>query len=217
MPKKLKYIFIDESGTLPDKNDSFVVVTAIATDDPRKLTDLSSSVRKSLRGSKKVPAEIKFYSSGDKTKTIFLTKLNRLDISVSVLVVSKKDSSIEDSPLNFAALCYYSIKPITSKNKLLDIELIFDKHFHRPDDRLRFNLFLERKIHNIKKIRHVDSQRERAVNCADMISGAVLCSLRKTDKFFLIIKKKIAHYKQVQWSELKRKFLSEIKNLAEPM
>lgn len=217
MSRKLKYLFIDESGTLSDKNDSFVVVTAVATDDPRKLTDLSNSIRKSLRGSKKLPAEIKFYSSGDKTKTIFLTKLNQLDISISVLVVSKKDSSIEDSPLNFASVCYYSIEPITRKNKSSDIELVFDKHFHKPGDQLRFNLFLERKIHNIKKIRHVDSQRERAVNCADMISGTVLCSLRKTDKFYLIIKKKIAHYKQVRWSELKRKFLSEIKNLAEPM
>ena len=217
MPRKLKYIFIDESGTLPDKKDSLVVVTAIAIDDPRKLTNLSNSVRKGLKGSKKVPSEIKFYSSGDKTKTIFLTKLNQLDISVSILVVSKKDSSIEDSPLNFAAICYYSIKPLARKNKLSDIELVFDKHFHKLDDQLRFNLFLERKFHNIKKIRHVDSQRERAVNCADMISGSMSYSLRKTNKFFPIIKRKIAYYKQVQWSELKRKFLSEIKNLAEPM
>lgn len=217
MSRKLKYIFIDESGTLPDKNDSFVVVTAIATDDPRKLSEVSNFVRKNLKKSKKAPSEIKFYSSGDKTRTIFLSKLNQLDISVSVLMISKKNSSIEDSPLNFATACYYSIKPIVRKNKLLDIELVFDKHFHKLDDQCRFNFFLERRLHNIKKIRHVDSQRERAVNCADMISGAVLCSLRKTNKFFLIIKRKIVHYKQVQWSELKRKFLSEIKNLAEPM
>jgi len=53
MTKPTVYIFIDESGTLPDPKDKVVIVAAVGTKLPEKLIKVSRSVRKFLRSKQK--------------------------------------------------------------------------------------------------------------------------------------------------------------------
>ena len=55
------YIFIDESGTLPDPDNLSVVLTAVATENPQVLNRFRGKSKK----------EIKFYLSGEKTRKLY--------------------------------------------------------------------------------------------------------------------------------------------------
>ncbi len=68
-------VFIDESGTLPDPKDKVVIVAAVGTDIPEKIDVIIKEIRKKGKFRKQT-CELKFYTSGDRTRTSFLKRIN---------------------------------------------------------------------------------------------------------------------------------------------
>ena len=54
-------IFIDESGTLPDQKDKYIVISAVATNKLKEAKNVISKVLASLRQRKIRVKELKFY------------------------------------------------------------------------------------------------------------------------------------------------------------
>jgi hypothetical protein len=198
-------VFVDESGTLPDPKDKVVIVAAVGSQSPEKLLTISKSVRKFQK--KKYSAEIKFYKAGERTKKKFLEKLAKEDLEIFVLTVEKEGKKIEDSPGNFALLCWLILEDclLFYKNKLKQV--IFDRHFHQKKDQEKFNQVLTRLLNRQLIFIHVDSQKDSRVNAADMVAGSLLWKATGKDKkFYQLIKEKITSEKIINWKQIREKF-----------
>lgn len=205
-------IFIDESGTLPDPKDQVIIVAAVGTNLPQKLTKVSKSVRKYLKRSKKTLSEIKFYRAGEKTKRKFLEALAKQNVAIFTLAVEKYGQKIVDTPGNFALLCWLLLEDCFLFYQKGVKQIIFDRHFHQLKDQEEFNQILVRLLDKKLVINHVDSQQDPRVNAADMVAGSLLWfKTGKNKKFYQLIKKKVISEKVLNWKEIKRKFLSRKK------
>ena len=214
----MKYtIFIDESGTLPDPLDSVVVVAAVGTDLSRKLSRITTAVRKQIPKKQKSLPEIKFYRAGEQTKKRYLKLLSKQNVQIFLLTIEKHHKTIPDNPTNFALLCWLLLQDCLKHYHPQEItEFVFDRHFSQDQDRLEFNHILSALLEKQFVFRHVDSQTEPAINAADMIAGAFLWKTTGKDiQFFNIIESKVVSSKKLNWPEAKRKLFTT-KNLAEP-
>lgn len=149
-------VFIDESGTLPDTKDEVIVVATVGTNIPNRLNQLFSKVRKQFKKSSPL-SEIKFYTSGDKTKETFFEYLAKEDVGIFVLVVDKKGRKIPDTPRHFALLCWLLLSEVLNFYSQVK-EIIFDRHFQQKADLEVFNKTLEQLLELKIAFRHVDSQ-----------------------------------------------------------
>lgn len=203
--KKNTFIYIDESGTLPDPHGSIVVVAAVGTTNPAMLLLPKKTAKKTL--TKNAIKEIKFYRSGDTTKRKFLQTLSKQDVAIFVLVIEKHDQIIADTPENFAFVCSLLLSDCLHYYQFESLSMVFDRHFHRTSDQERFNTFLEEFLGKKLSITHVDSLNENAVNTADMVAGSLLWSRTgKNPAFYEIIKPKVIEEKIINWKEAKGRF-----------
>jgi len=201
-------VFIDESGTLPDQNDRFIVICGVAVKQLKEAENIFSRISTSLKISKTKLQEIKFYHAGQKTKRQFLSGLVLANFGIFILVIDKKMRKIIDSPENYGILVADLINEINLWYKPERIDFILDKHFYRKIDQDRFDNILRGEIKdNIEhKIEHVDSKINYLVNIADMAAGAVLRKYNRKDvEFYNIIKENIIVEKIINWPEIKRK------------
>lgn len=202
-------IFIDESGTLPDPKDRVIVVAAVGSKAPAKIELIIKTVRK--RGKfKKTTEELKFYTVGDKTKTAFFKEIAKEQVSIFILTVEKMGRKIPDTPQHFAVLCWLLLTDVFSFYPQIK-EIVFDRHFHRNKDIKHFNQLLQKLIKNLPDLKHVDSKKDKKVNIADMIAGAVLAKeVKKDDKFYKMFRKQIISEARINWPEAKRKLIKKI-------
>jgi len=102
------YIVIDESGTLPDSNDSFIVLTAVVAHTQRELRTVINTERRLLKQRKiTVPSELKFYTASNRLRHSVLVRISHTKgIRLYVLVVNKEERSISDSPVNYGILIW---------------------------------------------------------------------------------------------------------------
>jgi len=210
MEDKNMTIIIDESGTLPDPNDRVIIIAAVGTKLPERLSKLSKELRKKLAKKNKKVSEIKFYRAGKRTKKLFLSQLAKEDICLFVLIVEKNGQKIADNPENFAFLCGLLIKEcqIFYKDKIRKI--ILDRHFFRESDQKRFNNYLKQLFDLKVTMRHLDSQRNPEINSADMVAGSILWKVTGKDKvFYRMIKKLIISEKIINWKEVKQRFFQK--------
>lgn len=209
-------IFIDESGTLPDPTDKFIVICGVGVRQTKEAKNIISRILSSLRQRKIRINEVKFYRAGQNTKRQFLSGIVSASFDIFVLVVNKKGRKIADSPENFALLVADLVNEIKLWYKPEKVALVIDRHFHRKNDQSEFDKFLSRGINgNLKhQIAHVDSQHIPSVNTADMAAGAVLWKYTEKDpQFYHLIKDNIVVEKIISWPEIKRKNISQLKNL----
>ena len=212
--KNLKqyFIFIDESGTLPDVKDKFIVVAGVGAEKIKDAKDLISRVLKSLRQRKIKIRELKFYYSGDRTKIQILSGMVSCGFEIFILAVDKKKRKISDTPENFALLVGELVNGINLWKPERNLKIIIDRHFHRKNDEKSFNNFLQEKvIKNIDyDIQHIDSQQNFIVNLSDFAAGANLAKYNKDSfQFYNIIKENILFEKIVNWPALKRKSIKK--------
>ena len=207
-------VFIDESGTLPDIKDKVIIVAAVGTKQPVILRSLLGQVLKNSK-LKKSGAELKFYTASDRAKTAFFEKIIKEDLEIFILIVEKMGRKIPDTPENFAIVCALLLTDVLSFYPQV-LEVVFDRHFSREQSISEFNLILENLLDKKIRLRHADSQKEKAVNAANMIAGATLAKeTGKNKEFFAMIREKIITVKTVNWPEAKRHFFTN-KNLPEP-
>lgn len=209
---KQYYILIDESGTLPDPKDKFVVIAGVGLEKIKEARNLISQILKSLRQRKIRIKEVKFYYAGERSKQQILSGIVLAGFGVFAIVVDKKRRRIADIPENFALLVGELINEINLWQPKRNLTIIIDRHFHRRKDEIDFNKSLQR---NITKdltytIQHKDSQQNSIINLADFVAGAILAKYNKnTFQFYKIIKENILLEKIVNWPELKRKSLGK--------
>ena len=148
------FIYVDESGTLPDPKGPIIVIAAVATYSINQLILPSKSASKSLFRNN--GNEIKFYKSGDKTKKKFLTVLSKSDIQIFALILEKHGQKIPDTPENFAAICSFILHDCLDYYQNSVISIIFDRHFHNPSDLKKFDAIIK-KISNRFEISRIKS------------------------------------------------------------
>jgi len=203
-------IFIDESGTLPDIKDKFIVICGVGVEKIKEAENIFSRIRTSLRQRKIKVQEIKFYYAGQNTKRQFLSGLVSANLKIFALVIEKKGRKIADIPENFGILVAELVNEMIFWYKVKKINLVLDRHFYRKVDEDRLNKLLKSKINKDVKyqIRHVDSRQNFLVNIADMAAGAILWKYSGKDlQFYNLIKENIIIEKIVSWPEIKRKNL----------
>jgi len=208
-------IFIDESGTLPDPKDKFIVVSAVSVRKIKEAKNLMSRILASLRQRKIKIKELKFYYAGQRTKRQFLSGIVSSDFEIFALIVDKRGRKIADTPDNFALLVAELVNEINLwyKTKEVIMTITIDRHFHRKIDQEQFNKLLRKRINSslrYKKVFHIDSQQNALVNIADMVGGAILWKYTGKDRqFYDLIKENIITEKLVSWPEIKRKSLNK--------
>ncbi|MCL4366209.1 DUF3800 domain-containing protein [Patescibacteria group bacterium] len=198
-------IFIDESGTLPDTNDKFIVMIALASTEPALLTNILPKYRKKLpkkgiRRKEIMVPEFKFHYVGSLTRRKVLEDLAKKHIKIYTLIINKLNRKIADTPRNYSKLLKALIKLILSENPIASIYI--DKHFNSE--------FKSETLQNeIKKdfpqvdILQTDSRIDSRIDLADFIAGAVLRKYNLSDPDFTdIISNKIVKEKLVKWNEL---------------
>lgn len=197
MAKKIRNIvlFVDESGTLPDPKDKVVIVAAVGTYSPRKKGKF-----------KKPTGEIKFYTVGDKSKSLFFQKITDKGFDIFILTVEKMGRAVPDTPEHFGILCGLLLKDVFAFYPQI-WEIVFDRHFHKDEDVEKFNQALKKFLgRDLPKISHVDSKKNKKVNIADMVAGAVLAKeTGKDERFYEMFKKRIVSESRLNWPEAKRK------------
>jgi len=209
-------IFTDESGTLPDLKDKFIVICGVGIKKIKEAKNIISRILASLRRRKIKIKEIKFYYAGQNTKRQFLSGIISANFEIFALVVDKKKRKIADTPENFSILVAELVNEINLWYKVEKIDLVIDRHFHRKIDQDKFNRSLKTKISKTLKyqIKHIDSQQNVLVNIADMVAGATLWKYSGKDlQFYNLIKENIMVEKIVNWPEIKRKSLRQNKKL----
>lgn len=204
-------VFIDESGTLPDVKDEFVVIGGVAVKQLKEAENIFSRILNSLRQRKIKIKEIKFYHAGQNTKRQFLSGIAAADFKIFALIIDKKERKIADSPDNFALLVENLIGDIVKWHKGEKIIFILDKHFYRKSDQDEFDNLIKKEIGEDFKyqIKHVDSRQDFLVNTADVSAGAILWKYRGKDaQFYDLIKENIVVEKLINWPEIKRKSIT---------
>jgi len=202
------YIYIDESGTLPDPSDRVIVVAAVGTSSPSQVESIFKN--KIWRQRLKNPGnEVKFYTAGEKTRLAALEEIAKMDFAIFILVVDKKGRQIIDSPENFATISWLLIEDVL--NFCPNITgIIFDKHFTPDIKTEEFNTILSDLLNIKVSIRHVDSKLNEGVNVADMVAGATLArETGKGNQFYSIIANEVISIKQLNWPEAKKKFFDK--------
>ena len=207
-----RVVYIDESGTLPDPKDNVIVVAAVGTEFPEGIDLLFKRLRKSVVYHKPI-SELKFYTAGEKTKSLFFQLLNKENYSIYTLSVEKRGKKIPDTPENYGALCSLLLRDILKRTINIG-KLIFDRHFSREDDIDVFNRIIRNITGKQMKIYHVSSVEDKRVNIADMVAGAVLSKETGKDvRYYEMMANKVVKSRKVNWKEVKR-YLIATKKLA---
>ena len=210
------FIYIDESGTLPDPKDKVVVLAAVACTNKTALLKLLQKTKKLPRVNRS--EEIKFYSAGNKTRYFYLNNLAKEDVSIFTLKINKGSQKIEDSPENYAVLSWLLLLDIGAYFKSSRLDVIFDKHFGKAVDETTFFKILRQLLDSKNKTTSADSKKEPGITAADMVAGACLYSqVGKDRQYYELIKRKVISEKSVNWKEAKKRFLQAIKNSPEPV
>lgn len=198
-------IFIDESGTLPDISDRYIVLAALVASNPRNLEKILPKFRKKIpsKGSRKKEKQVrefKFHYVGDITRRRVLEEIISKNVKIYVLVVNKMGRKIKDNPENYGKLVKSLATTLIKKEN--PREIYIDKHFGIKSDSEKLQSFLDT-INGQVKFKQVDSVVDSRIDLADFIAGATLRKLRTKDKtFYNIILSKIVWEKTKDWNKL---------------
>lgn len=198
-------IFIDESGTLPDIADKYIVVAAFVASGVQGLEKILPKFRKKAptKGSRKKERhvkEFKFHYVGDITRGKVLKEIVSKDVKFYLLIVDKMGRKIPDTPKNYGKLVKGLILPLMEDEN--PKEIFFDKHFASNNDTEALQVILN-SINPEIKMSQVDSITDPRVDLADFIAGATLRMLRAKDKtFYNIILPKVTWEEIRKWNEL---------------
>ena len=117
MNSKTLYLFIDESGTLPDIKDNYIVICGVVVEKQKDAENIFSKTLKSLKSRKIKIKEVKFYHAGQNTKRQFLSGISTSNFKIFTLIIDKKKRKIADNPENYSILLKNLIVDIISWNK----------------------------------------------------------------------------------------------------
>lgn len=201
---RMKFAIIDESGRLYDPNDRFLVFAAVIVDSLVGLDKIIPAIRKTLTKKKKL-AEIKFSTTGEKTRIRVLGEIAKRKFKLFLLVIDKEGRKIEDSPENYSLLISTLLKKVFVKYPTVS-HIIIDRHFTWVTQREKFNDLVQKNLKRQLFIEHLDSQQNTIVSLADFVAGAERVFHSKVEQgYSKIIKKVIEQRTLITWRDLKKK------------
>ncbi len=206
----MRYVLIDESGRLADPNDKILIFSALVT---KTLIDLDKIIPKVRR---KIPpkgkykkekslAEIKFQTTGERTRLKVLEAIKEKKLRIFLLIVNKEGRKIADNPKNYSLLVGTLLKFVIKKYSKIN-HIIIDRHFTWIKQREDFNNLLQKKLNKELFIEHLDSQQNTIVSLPDFIAGGVRKSYTKKEiKYKQIIEKLIEKEIKTTWRIIRSK------------
>lgn len=200
----MRFAIIDESGRLFDPNDRFLVFAAVITDSLVNLDKIIPSVKEHLPKKTRL-AEIKFSTTGDKTKIRVLEEIHKRKLRLFTLVIDKEGRKIKDNPENYAFLVATLLKRILKEYSDVN-HIIIDRHFSWVRQREQFNEILIKRLNEPLFIEHLDSQQNTIISLADFVAGAVRVVYSKKESGFIekiddLIERQII----TSWRDLRQK------------
>lgn len=203
----MHYVIIDESGRFADPKTQVIVFAGISINSLIGLDKIIPKVRKKipLKGTRKKEfklAEIKFSTTGDKTRKTVLEGVNKLDIEIYLLLIEPQGRKVKDNPENYATLVAKLLSQILKKNPKLK-HVIIDRHFTWIRQRELFNELIQKKLGKQLFIEHLDSQQNTVVSLADFVAGGIREYHTKGEQRWRnVYKNKIVYEKKVTWKDL---------------
>lgn len=140
---KLEYVFYYESGRLHDNQEKVIIMVGIYLTNYIQIENnikiIKTRSKKDHKNGNIVVNEIKFSSTGNKTRTKILQSIHNLDIKIYILIINKDGRTIKDTPYNYALLTTSLLHLIKTPNNIKYI--IVDKHFSNISQRDQYNFF----------------------------------------------------------------------------
>lgn len=200
----MKFTIIDESGRLFDPKDRFLVFAAVVVESLVNLDKIIPSVKKRMPR-KTTLAEIKFSTTGDKTKVRVLNEIYRKQLNVVILVVDKGGRKIQDNPENYSLLIATLLKKVFRKYPTVS-HIIIDRHFTWVTQREQFNDLLQKRVGRSLFIEHLDSQQNTVVSLPDFVAGAIRVAYSSNEPTYARIIDGLVKGKIITtWKSLKQK------------
>ncbi len=201
------YLLIDESGRIYDPIDNYLVFVGVYSSTLVGLEKIVSDARNRIpqtgKRRKEKYFEIKFSNTGDKTRAYVLEKISYKDVSYYVLIIEKEGRKIPDTPATYCVLLSNLIRLVQEKS--LE-HIIIDKHFTNKNQIEEFNEALLKATKRDLFIEHIDSNDNPVVAFPDFIAGAIrLFITKKEQRFYNLIKQKIAKVEQTTWKQIKKR------------
>ncbi len=198
-------ILIDESGTLPDNRDKFIVLAALISTDSISLAKILPKFRKKLpkKGARKkeiIVPELKFHYAGSLTRKKVLENITKENVKIYALIIDKLNRKIADTPDNYSKLLKALLELISGKEEFVIAHI--DKHFN---SKIKIEALQNKIKISFPKIEilQIDSLTDSRIDLADFIAGAFLRKYNLSDPSFTeIISSKIVKEKLVKWNEL---------------
>lgn len=203
----MHYIIIDESGRFADPHTKIIVFSGISTNTLIGLDKIIPRIRKKIpsKGTRKKElklAEIKFSTTGDKTKTAVLKEISKLNLEILVLIIETQGRKVRDNPENYSILVSKLLFQVLKVNPKLR-HVIIDRHFTWIHQRELFNDLVQKKLKKQLFIEHLDSQQNTVISLADFVAGGIREYYTKADvRWRNIIKKRIVYERKALWKEL---------------
>ncbi len=199
--------YVDESGSLPDPGDRYLVFVAIVTTDPRALRKI---VKKAGRKQKKVrlkrlkTQEVKWRDAPDGTKRRVLTILAQYEIEIFWLVVDKQNQAISDTPKNYGRMLSELVRECLVYHP--ELALMTDVHFSSVAQQDELNRIVMEQTGLETLPTHLESQQDSIIQLADFVAGAIRRQAMGRENFVNLIEGRVVVGKLVKWQELvKRK------------
>lgn len=205
----MQYAIIDESGRFGDKENPYMVFAAVCADSLIGLDKIIPKIKKKIptkgfRKYEKNLSEIKFSTTGDKTRKLTLALINKQNVEIYLLVVETEKRKIVDNPENYALIASCLIQGILKRSKVLK-HILIDRHFTWVFQREKFNDLVQRNLEKELFIEHLDSQQNTVVSLADFVAGAVREYYAKDNKIWkAIIRDKIAYEVKIPWRKFRQ-------------
>ena len=206
----MQYTVIDESGRFGDPESKILVLAAVAANSLIGLDRIIPKVKtrlpvKGKRRKERTLAEIKFSTTGDKTRKAVLDAIVREKIEIFLIVIVTEGRKIVDNPENYALLVTQLLSMVKKKNIELK-HVIIDRHFSWIHQREKFNQLVQKKLKMDLFIEHLDSQQNTVISLADFVAGGVREDYVKgKNQWEGIIRHKIISKKEISWRKLKQK------------
>jgi len=200
-------VYLDESGDLGSSLGSsrYIVVAALATQEPHEFKRIVRSARGRLRARDRRMAELKFNKSPDRLRRLLLADVARTSAMIVWCGLEKQGLSHISKPERERLLHSMSgsvVSEVARRMRTRSIAVIVDKRWSKETQRADFNRCIERNalVHHsghfppAVKVSHFDSMACDGLQVVDFVVGAVFRSLERADGSYLgIISRNVVH------------------------
>lgn len=200
-------VYLDESGDLGSSfgSSKYIVVAALATNEPHELRRIVRAARGRLRARDRRMVELKFNKSPDRLRRLLLADVAGTSSMVAWCGL-EKSGMLHVSKLDRERLLHVMsgsvVSEIARRTHARSMSVMVDRRWTKEKQRAEFNRCIERDvlIHHggyfppAVEISHFDSMACEGLQVVDFVVGAVFKSLERADGSYLgIVSRNVVH------------------------